>query len=207
MLMPAAPPTETATHQDEPMTNASEEGPVAMEVEVVAELATPDLPPPPMDPIIEDGDEEMEQVTEEKDQPSEKATSAIVVEEEKEDKVPSTGYAGTSARGPPVVLTPARPEPDQPSQHKFVPPRPKSMPKTPAEATEAQAEKTEQPVEVRKEPEEASSATKMTSEVKQVPKILSYDSSQPKLVDLCVRSSQNMAQPVIQQSPQKPIAE
>ena len=38
------------------------------------------------------------------------------------------------------------------------------------ETTDAQAAKTEQPVEVKKEPEETSSATKMTSEVKQVPK-------------------------------------
>ena len=170
MLMPAARPAETTTSQDEPMNVAPEEGPVAMEVEVVTELATPNPPPPPMDPILEDFDEEMEPATEKNDQPSERITSAVVTEEEKEDKEPSTGYAGTSARGPPVVLTPARPEPDQSSQRKFVPPRPKSMPKASAETPNVQAEKTEQPVEVKKEPEETSSTTKMTSEVKQVPK-------------------------------------
>ena len=161
MLMPAATPAEAASHQDEPMANASEEGPVAMEVEVVAELATPNPPPPPMDPLIEDFDEKMEQVAEEEDPQSDRIISAVVVEDEKKEEIESTGYAGGSARGPPVVLTPARPEHDQPSQDTFVPPRPKAMPKASTEKTTDQ---------INKETEEASRATKMTTEVKQVPK-------------------------------------
>ena len=91
MLMPAATPAEAASHQDEPMTNASEDGPVAMEVEVVAELATPKPPPPPMDPIIEDYDEKMEQVTEEGDQPSEGSSVQLSLRKRRKMKSKALG--------------------------------------------------------------------------------------------------------------------
>ena len=116
MLMPAPTPAEAAPQQDEPMATTAEHGPVAMEVEVVAELATPSPPPPPMAPIIENYDEKMEQTAEETDLQSDRIVSTGIVEDEKKEASENTGYAGGSARGPPVVLTPARPESDQSAQ-------------------------------------------------------------------------------------------
>ena len=154
MLMPAPTTAEAAPQQDEPMAIATEEGPVAMEVEVVAELATPSPPPPPpMAPIIEDYDEKMEQAAEETDLQSDRIVSTVIVEDEKKEEDENIGYAGGSARGPPVILTPARPESDQPSQDSFVPPRPKAMPKASTEKTTDQ---------IHKESEETSRTTKMT---------------------------------------------
>ena len=180
MLMPAEPVNRNEAPADANMdVVAEEEEAVAMEVEEVSEFATPEPPPPPTEPIIEDDDdEEMEQATEKDEKPSERTIE--IVPEVKEEDEPSTGYAGTSAKGPPVVLTPARPDPNQPEPHKFMPTRPKAMPKAsadpkamPRNTAEPTPEKSKEPEtnkDVKKEVESTTATTRMTSEVKQIPK-------------------------------------
>ena len=180
MLMPAEPINRIDAPADASMdVVVEEEEAVAMEVEEVSEFATPEPPPPPTEPIIEDDDdEEMEQATGKDEKPSERITE--IVPDVKEEDEPSTGYAGTSAKGPPVVLTPARPDTSQTEPHKFMPTRPKAMPKAPADpkamprsAVEPTPEKSKEPEmnkDVKKEVESTATNTKMTSEVKQIPK-------------------------------------
>ena len=62
MLMPTAYGSATDVQQDEVMNDAAEEeSAIDMAVEEVATFPEPAVPPPPMDPIIEDQDEAMEE--------------------------------------------------------------------------------------------------------------------------------------------------
>ncbi len=105
MIMPSASRNRVETQQDEQMADVADGEAVAMGVEVVTEFSNP-VPPPPMEPIIDDvEDEEMveEPAT---DAPTGERVVERVDESGQNDDV--VADPSSSSRGIPVILKPAR---------------------------------------------------------------------------------------------------
>ena len=181
MLMPTASTAHSEPQHDEQMAEIVQEETTAMEVEEVSEFPDPLAPPPPLDPIIDDPeDDEME--VEEETPSGGKLVEEIMEDEQAEDL--AAGQSDVPKRTP-VILKPALPEEPHPDPPKLMTARPKPMPKSSAGIKVEGTKATERPTKVKEENTGSSSSKteqkdgqtsspstvpKMTTEVKQVPK-------------------------------------
>ncbi len=164
MLMPATLNPEAVGQDDVVMVKEeTEENATPMEVEEVSAFPDPIVPEPPLEPIVEDGpeeDEEMEEVVEER--PTAPASSAVSEEVPKVTTTKGLFSDQPMAKGPPIVLKPAvpaeaptimqaRPKPmpkassTQPTSEPAGEVKPKPRPKSPAPKEAAAKEKAKEP--------------------------------------------------------------